>query len=89
MFLVEALALKKCFLFEMKHTHKTKSLKVRYAVTWWRTKLNKNDETKRLNGNNKIDTNNLLLLNLVWTIFEDRSVTICIEKRESFKQLKS
>ena len=33
MLLVEALALKKCFLFEMKHTHKTKSLKVRYAVT--------------------------------------------------------
>ena len=39
--LVEALALNKFLLSKMKYNYKKKSLKARYTVTWWRTKLSK------------------------------------------------
>ena len=57
----------------MKFIYKTKSLKACHT---------NNDD------NDKKYTNSLLPLNLVWTIAGDGSVSICIQKGESFKQLK-
>ena len=72
--LVEALALNKCLLGKMKYISKMKSSNARYTIN------NYNDK--------KEDRNSIISLILVLTIVKDVSVSISIQKCESFKQLK-
>ena len=72
--LVEALALNKCLLGKMKYISKMKSSNARYTIN------NYNDK--------KEDRNSIISLILVLTIVEDVSVSVSIQKCESFKQLK-
>ena len=72
--LVEALALNKCLLGKMKYISKMKSSNARYTIN------NYNDK--------KEDRTSIISLILVLTIVEDVSVSISIQKCESFKQLK-
>ena len=72
--LVEALALNKCLLGKMKYISKMKSSNARYTIN------NYNDK--------KEDRNSIISLILVLSIVEDVSVSISIQKCESFKQLK-